>query len=302
MSTNAPAGDLGGSPAPTGGETSVPSTPSLPGVADGFTGIPQQFAADPDFADFKSLDDVLGEFKQLKGLHANREKNGLAELPGEESTPEQQAAFWEKVGKPKSAAEYDFKAPEDLPEGLDYSDERAAAFAEMAHKHNLTKAQAQGLFNDFNQMVAGEFQTGAQAAEAAKDQMIEGNFKVLEAKWGKMDSPEFDANHKAALKAFNYVADKEMADAFKNSPELASNPLILDLLGRLGNKMNPDSAPATSLVSKGQGFVGGIEAVEAQIQKFHSDGKFMKMLGDTSEAKALKAEWQALNGRRAEFL
>lgn len=300
MSITPPAGDVGGNGlAP---EANAPA-PAMPSVADGFTGIPEQFASDPDFANFKSADDVFSEFKQLKGLQANREANGLAEIPGEGSTPEQQQNFWAKMGKPSNAAEYEFKAPEGLPEGLDYSDERAAKFAELAHKNNLTKAQAQGLFESLHaELLVPEFMQGSEAAEAVKDQMITQNFQTLEAKWGKLDSPEFDANHKQALKAFNFVADKEMAEAFKSSPELASNPLVLDLLARLGNKMSPDTAPASTLISKGGSFQGGLEGVEAQIAKFHADGKFGKMLGDTSEAKTLKAEWDRLNESRTQYL
>ncbi|HWT40388.1 MAG TPA: hypothetical protein VN081_03940 [Dongiaceae bacterium] len=270
-------------------------------VTQSFTGIPAKFAQDADFQNFTSLDDVLGEFKTLKQLRANQDANGFINLIGEKSTPEEVNAFFEKLGKPKSAAEYGFKAPDNLPEGLDFSDERAAKFAELVHKHNLTTTQAQGLFNDLHsEILVPEFNSLAEMQTA----QLESNFTELEKVWGQQGSPEFNKAHKNALKAFNYVADSKLAGAFKADPALASNPLVLQVLSRLGSKMGNDNVPTVHGVEPAGRFTDSLPAVDKAIKDFHSSGKFKNMMSGKPgpETANLKAEWSQLWSKKNELL
>lgn len=268
-------------------------------ITSNFTGIPEAFSKDPDFQGFNKLDDVLGEFKTLKGIQKNREANGLVDMIGPNSTPEQVQAFYEKIGKPKSAAEYELARPEDLPQGVDYSDELAAKFAQFAHENHMTKAQAQAAHAFYHGLVKDSFA----GHEAAGIQAIEANFTELETKWGKQDSPEFAANHKNALKAFNFVADADLAGKFKGDPQLASNPLVLDLLSRLGSKMSNDSVPTVHGVEPAGRFTESVPAVEKAIKEFHNAGKFKEMMtSDNPKAqKDLRNEWNALWAKKNEL-
>lgn len=291
---------VGGSGA-AGAPSELAPQPNLPNIADSFTGIPDKYSQDADFANFKSLDDVFGEFKQLKSLQSGREQNGLLEAIGENSTPEQIETFYKKLGKPESPVEYGFKAPEGLPQGLDYSDERAAKFAEIVHKHHLTKSQAEGLFNDLhNDILVPDFTSYQQMQE----QQVADNFTKLEEVWGKEGTSTYAVNHKNAQRAFNAFATPEVAEAVKADPSMASNPLLLQLLSRAGAMMSPDSVPTvhgtTQTGSFGQ---NDLQGVEKSIKEFHSSGKFKDMLNPANaNHKQLRESWNELNAKRRELM
>lgn len=296
MSDTAPSPAAGSAP-----ETGAPpaGTAAPPSLTESYTGIPETFASDPDFQSFKTFDELASDYKTLKALHTNREQNGLVEFIGETSTPEQINSFFEKLGKPKAAAEYDLKAPEGLPEGLNYSDEMTAKFAEVAHSVNLTKDQASKLWEFYNGYAVESFQSHA----AAKEQAIAENVKALEQAWGgDPESENFRKNHQNAMRAFNVAADPALAEAFKSDPELASNPHVLLLLSRLGAKMSPDSVPTVSSSAPTGNFSESVEGIEKQIQEFVSSGKFKEAInGSGPQAQQYYREYQALQAKKMEL-
>jgi len=288
-------------PAPTVSTEAPPSAapPNLD-VTASFSDIPESYRSDPVFEGFSSSEDIFKEFKNLKMVQDARNNNGMIELIGEDSPPELVDQFYQKLGKPPTAAEYGFARPENLPEGLDFSDERMAKFAELAHSQHLTKAQAGTLMEFYNNMVL-EAYSQSQAQEEAQ---LESNMKALEAKWGgEYGSEKFNAHHKNAQKAFNYVADADMKKAFQEDPKLSSHPLVLELLSRLGSKMGPDAVTISSDTALPlNGFADSKAAVEKALKDFKESGKFQKMVTESnSESKALQAEYNALHEKLREL-
>jgi hypothetical protein len=75
-----------------------------------------------------------------KGLHnANRMigQRGVI-VPTQDSPPEDVAAFRKALGVPDSVDGYKEIKPEQLPPGVDWNDEIAKPYIEIAHKHNIT--------------------------------------------------------------------------------------------------------------------------------------------------------------------
>lgn len=273
---------------------------SVAPVTESFSDIPAEFAGMPEFQGYQSTADVLKEFKTLKYLDESRKTNGMVPMIGEDTPPELVHDFYKNLGKPDNVAEYGFERPEDLPEGIDYSDERMASFAQLAFDQHLTKPQAQAVV-DFYHNTVKEFSTKIQEAEA---KALNDNFDALEKKWGgSVDSEAFKAKHKDAQRAFNYVADADMAAQFKENPHLSSHPLVLDLLARLGAKLGPDTVSITDVSLPSSGFGDSRSAVEKQISDFTSTGKFKEMMSNpnTEKARQLKSEWNALHAKLREL-
>jgi hypothetical protein len=268
-------------------------TPQAPAANASFPVIPQQFREDPDFQDFKSVDEVFTSYKELKGLQDNRDRSGVTSLISEQSTPEEVHAFYTKLGKPESSAEYGFEAPEDLPEGLDYSDERAAKFANLAHEIHLTKDQASQLFEFYHNEAKEQYAE----VQGLREEALDSNLTQLEEAWGGVHGSEkFNDNYTKAMRAFNTVADQELADKFNADPLIASNPLMLQLLSRLGGMMDPDITPSVSSQVPAGSFQDSAAAIDKQIKEFYSTGKFKEMMDSSKPelAKQRRAEWKAL--------
>src|SRR4029077_787692 len=85
----------------------------------------------------------FGKYKNVvelaKGLHnANRMigQRGVI-VPTQDSPPEDVAAFRKALGVPDSVDGYKEIKPEQLPPGVDWNDEIAKPYIEVAHKHNI---------------------------------------------------------------------------------------------------------------------------------------------------------------------
>ena len=270
--------------------TTAPTAPS-PVIGESFNWVPEQFRADETFKDFKSVEDVLTEFKVLKQVQKGHDENGFITLPKPDAPPEEFDAIFRKLGKPENPAEYGFKRPEDLPQGMDFSDERAAKFAQFAHENNLTKAQAEAAFGFYHNLA----KEGYAEQVATIEQQLTTNLKNIEERWGaKQGTEAFQRKNEDAQRAFNLVADQKIVEEFKNDPFIQSNPLVLDVLSRLGAKLSSDSVAGLTKATPVGNFQGTFDKVAAK-QKFIDDGKLKQLTSETNfeKRKALQSEWNS---------
>lgn len=277
------------SPAPEAATTSAPAT--LPNLGEGFDWRPEAFRQDELFSGYENLDAALNDLKSLKTVQAAHEKNGFVTLPTETSSPEEVAKFYQKLGMPESAAEYGFKRPEELPQGMDFSDEEAARFAQFAHEQKFTKSQAEAAFKFYHDKAIASFNDVNKTIEES----LSANLTELETRWGaQQGTPQFEKNKENAQRAFNYVADQQLADKVKEDPFLSSNPVFMDVLARLGAKLSSDSVTGLGKNIPVGTFTNQFDPQAAKAE-FISSGKFEKMKNSKNpmEQKALQAEWDS---------
>lgn len=146
-------------------------------------------------------DATLARYADIPSLaraHVEQRKTmgNMVALPGENATPEQMGALWDRLGRPADAKDYDIP----LPDGA--NSQFADAFRPVAHQLGLTKAQAKGLTEwDVKR------QTDAQAAYEA-----EGQRDIDALKTGDW-AGKYDANVAAAKAAFKAMGfDPQFAD------------------------------------------------------------------------------------------
>lgn len=215
--------------------TSSPDTSTTPAAADTPATTTSTTAFETSLPD--GWQDHLGEefaphaaslqnFKDIKGLaksylHARASRT---QLPDESSTPEQVAEWRELAGVPETPAAYELSAPEQLPEGVQWDDTRAAKLSEIAHKHHVPKAALKALAEadlQFQSELAGRAQAQIEEAKAeAKAQLV--------ADWGS----NFEANsntvrHLASRLGESAQVPQEQLEALANNP--AFNKIVLGM-------------------------------------------------------------------------
>lgn len=117
----------------------------------------------------------LGEMRQQMG----------AQAPAPDAKPEDVAKYMQGRYAPKSAAEYGFdKAPENLPEGVQFNAEEAGKFAEWAHQQGLHPQIAKAI-QQF------DIQRQAAAATARKEQIAQLSNEYKQ-KWGNQSDARLD--------------------------------------------------------------------------------------------------------------
>jgi hypothetical protein len=177
------------------------------------------------------------------GASAEKLIGGSIRLPKDDASDEDKATAYNdialKMGKPETSAGYEFAKPENMPEGLQWSDEFASNFAEFAHSKNFTKAQAQDAmkyYHDFR----------AQEVTALRDSMDKQAHEATEAIKTEMGDDKYQDYIKGSQKAIDYLDDKvngvsELFDKFG----LNNNPLIIKML----NTVYQDKIAEATLVT-----------------------------------------------------
>ena len=148
--TGAQAGDTGGAGAGDGGQQSLadamtggeekPSTQTDDKGGDGkgkteppawMQQLTEDMRSDSELAKFQNLKELASAYKELAKAKAG------VELPGADAKPEDVQAFFEKLGKPKTADGYDIVAADGT---------ETEAFRKAAYDANLTANQAKAVF------------------------------------------------------------------------------------------------------------------------------------------------------------
>ncbi len=177
--------------------------------------------------------DLDGKVKESDGRITDltaRLENSIPRLAAD-ATDEQQAAFWQQLGRPETAEEYEFPRTE----GIENSPQMIAWARDAFHAANLTKAQAAVIVPAWNAFAAGIVKAGAQAKETAKANTE----KRLRTDWGA----SYDGNVEQARRAFNELTNMEL-DAFLTETGLGNDPRMTKMMFDVYDKfMREDSSP-----------------------------------------------------------
>lgn len=134
----------------------------------------------------------------------NQEKllGNAIRVPKDDAPQEERDAFLEKLGRPKTDAEYKFEAPKNMPEGLPYDESLEKQFRGVAHKLGLTQQQAAGLRDMFVEYQTAAFsQAAGQSTEQLEARATQAT-ETLVKKWGPLDGDTAKANFEIANRVF----------------------------------------------------------------------------------------------------
>lgn len=130
---------------------------------------------------------TLTKFKDVEALaqsYVNLEKfaGGALRVPGEKATPEEVASFREKLGVPKTPAEYGVEVK--VPEGMPWDKEAEQGFIKTAHGLGLTKSQVQGVLDYY----VGSVQAGLDGAAQQRAATVDEALATMRQEWGGLAS------------------------------------------------------------------------------------------------------------------
>lgn len=127
---------------------------------------------------FDRVSNFEGVMKSLSSAERAFGKDKIA-VPNESSSEAEWDEFHKAGGRPKTAGDYNFTRPEELPEEH-YNQELATAAQELFHKIGLSKSQADALFEFNNNNIITQLTKNAQDAEASMAELKNG----LYSDWG----------------------------------------------------------------------------------------------------------------------
>lgn len=173
-------------------------------------------------------------FKDPKALakHAfNQEKliGSSIRVPGDDATDEEKAAFLDKLGRPKTPADYKLEPPKNLPKELPYDTEFAKAASAKAHELGLSQAQLAGLHDLFVSYQVESFgKLSTQRTEQFKERAQKETEKLVKL-WGPLDGEQAQAQLEIADRVFTQTkGGDEFLGALKDAGLVGPNKEILD--------------------------------------------------------------------------
>lgn len=226
-----------------GSEVSLRKHPSL-----------QKFVKDGDL-------DVGGLFKSYANMESMSGRS--LRVPGDDAKPEEWDAFYEKLGRPKSADEYKFERG-NLPEGFQYPEEAEKSFLQAAHKGGLSTKQAGAVLSWFKEFAGGNFLATQKAKAEAQSKATEELMK----EWGQ----DYDANLKLAQRGLmNYAKDENdpLAKWLKESGN-HTNPVLIRFFAKLAKDQSEHTAKVDG-ENNGDRGAASAESAKAEIASIRND-------------------------------
>lgn len=273
---NSPEGD------PANSDTSVVNADGS--FTDGWT---EQF----DEADRPTLERFTKTgFKSLGKSYVDlqrqfRDPDGYVKVPKEDSSDEVKAEFHKRRGVPDKAEDYEYKRSPDLSDKVETSDEKVAAFSQIAKKWNFTNKQFNGAVNDYLQLIAKDIDAFDIAQDEKSGQEREKGVAVLKKHLGNA-LEERTLRAEALMRKYG---DRVVKDAkgdelnvleqlYKELPDIENSPWIRLLLDNIAEDMSEDrikglSAVHTPTPDAIQGKINELKAHEAYMDENHPQHK-----------------------------
>jgi len=201
----------------------------------------------------------------VKGYaHLSKRMGSAINLPGKDAKPEELTALKTKLyeagvftAPPADPKDYGLVKPDNLPEGLQWSDELSAKFATALHKHGVPKAALDDLMPLYLEAIGGSVQGLTVDREQA---MV-----ALKAEHGEKYEERKEMVTRMMPAIFQTPEELQWAEEMG----LGDHPKFLSLMLRLAPLAMQDSSFLDSLPSKGGEITG--EEAQAELQKIMTD-------------------------------
>jgi hypothetical protein len=157
--------------------------------------------------------------------------------PGPDASPEDKANWNALLGVPTDPNGYEFSKPEDLPAGMSYNEEKAAAFAKDCHEKGIPKEQARFMFDRYNKEMAEMFR----AQDKALSDSIAANKKKLE----EQHKSDFETVQKKADEIVFRLGGSEFLQGLESEGlkvDVLTSPTFINFALKLEKAVVGDSA------------------------------------------------------------
>lgn len=226
-STDTPPSDQGGQSTEDPGQTETLNADK--GADPGWLKLfPKEQQNDEFFKQYPNAKEALLDLKSK----VERSKNAIIK-PGEGATEGEIAEYRRSLGIPEKPEDYHLPLPEGLPEGLTPGED--TWFRELAHKHGLSKQQAENVFQDYYRNVGEQYK----AQQAERERQSKQAVADLQREYGA----EYNAKLTLGQRAIQEIGGADFAKYLEESG-LGNDPRMIRAAIRMGELIGEDSLVA----------------------------------------------------------
>ncbi len=193
-------------------------------------------------SDFESVDALAKGYGELF-----RKMGGQIKMPDDKSSDEDRSAFYQKLGRPETAADY--TRPE-ISKGQEFDEAFLSEMAAVAHAEGVSDKQ----FMSFIDKYIGLQGQAAEAKVVAENAEADATQKQLHEEWGA----DYDKNMEISKRALRELVPVDMKDAFvavMSEKNLDNNLLFIKAFHFIGSKVMDDTLVKGELPKPEEGFV-----------------------------------------------
>lgn len=196
--------------------------------------LPEEYREDPALQDIKDIEGLTKGYlhgQKMIGKLGGADPDRLIVKPGKDATPEEMEAYYNQIGRPESAEEYEL--PEPSEDANWTPDEKlTGGFREAAHKAGLTPEQTKALYEWYGE-TAEEMVSGL-TGNAQKE--YEESEKAMKEHFGEK---EYEARMKRAVSVAKKLGGEDIGEWIDRSG--AGNQLaFVKMLDKVADMMSED--------------------------------------------------------------
>ncbi len=237
-----------------GGAGAAPPAPGDELANEFIADLPADLKANPSLAKFRDKASLAKSYVNLEHLIGNEK----VPVPKDANDQEGWDRFWKAAGKPEAADKYEFQKPEKMPEGVTYDENMEKWWRDVAHRNNLTKGQASGLFKEYGDRLFS--QADASVQDVGRQRVA---CKVeLQRDWGA----EYGARWAVASAAFDALSPGTQAMLTRSGA--TRDPAFIKDLYDLRVKAHGESDP--KLGNRDTGQFKSPEQIRAELAAFRT--------------------------------
>jgi hypothetical protein len=198
--------------------------------------LPEEYQNSEILNQYKTIEDLAKGHIETKRMVGDRVK-----IPDENTTPEDVAKFYSRLGRPETPDGYEFTQVE-MPPTLPIDENLLKGFKSKAHELGLTKKQADGVYVDYLNNIKEMNSKIIADYEAGVNQQLE----VLKTRWGD----QFEANKAAAINSFKQLASPSL-QATVEKEGWGNHPDFVELFHKISvatseDNLRPSGTPVFS--------------------------------------------------------
>ena len=251
--------------APAGGESLISESAPEGVTMEQYRGMFDEQFLEEHGATLDRFQDPKDIFKSYQEARKMASKRG--DIPQDWEDTDTVNEFFGKLGKPEGIDGYEIDAPEGV------SDDYLGKFKEIALNNNLTKAQAETLFQEMSEY---EGEIASQRAEEYDQKRAEDQ-SVLDKEWGEA-KPEM-------IKAVQNL-EQHFGLSPEQMDEVESSAPMLLLLGKVAKALDEKGQVGNVFNSTRQGLEDQISGIEAEMIEVMNENPNSPKLNDLTKKRA----------------
>ena len=188
--------------------------------------------------------------------------------PPENATEAELEKYYDELGRPEKAESYNFEKPEDWPKDLPFDDTLIPKAQEMFHKRGISLEQAQGLWQDYHELMKESLSSEFSLSES----QVEDGIKKLKSEFGGEE--KYNAQIELAKQAVNEFGGSDLID-FLDKSGLGNHPVFIRTFAKMGGTLSEDSFTGRA-TSGGSGLTP--QAAKNKIEQIMNDPEQTKII------------------------